>query len=132
MGVHCCGNTDWSIPVDAGANIVNFDAYEYGETIALYPEHMKTLIVERRDALAWGIIPTSHAVGDESVESLVERFERLTDHLSERAGIDKQVILEQAFITPSCGTGSMEVADAERVFELLAETSHALQERYGF
>ncbi|MHC4698797.1 MAG: hypothetical protein ACYTFA_18880, partial [Planctomycetota bacterium] len=47
------GNTDWSIPVDAGANIVNFDAYEYGETIALYPEHMKRLIVERRDALAW-------------------------------------------------------------------------------
>ncbi|MHC4698508.1 MAG: uroporphyrinogen decarboxylase/cobalamine-independent methonine synthase family protein, partial [Planctomycetota bacterium] len=53
VGVHCCGNTDWSIPVDAGANIVNFDAYEYGETIALYPEHMKRLIVERRDALAW-------------------------------------------------------------------------------
>ncbi|MHC4695425.1 MAG: hypothetical protein ACYTFA_01635, partial [Planctomycetota bacterium] len=107
-------------------------AYEYGETIALYPEHMKRLIVERRDALAWGIIPTSHAVGNESVESLVERFERLTDHLSQRAGIDKRVILEQAFITPSSGTGSMEVADAERVFELLAETSHALQERYGF
>ncbi len=131
-GIHCCGNTDWSIPVDAGANIVNFDAYEYGETVALYPEHMRTLLVERRDTLAWGIIPTSVAVRDESPESLVQRFEKLSSHLSERAGIDKQVIAEQAFITPSCGTGSLEVADAERVFGLLGKTARLLQQKYGF
>ena len=131
-GVHCCGNTDWSIPVNCGADIVNFDAYEYGETVAIYPEHMKTQIVERRNALAWGIIPTNAAIRDESVDSLIERFEKVTDHLSRTAGIDKQIIVEQAFVTPSCGTGSMEVADAERVFVLLREVSEALRDRYGF
>ena len=40
--------------------------------------------------------------------------------------------MEQAFITPACGTGSMEGADAERVFALLGETSQALREKYGF
>ena len=29
-GMHCCGNTEWSIPIDAGADIINFDAYDYG------------------------------------------------------------------------------------------------------
>ena len=33
-GVHCCGNTEWSILIDAGVDIVNFDAFDYGETIA--------------------------------------------------------------------------------------------------
>ena len=33
-GVHCCGNTEWSILMDAGVDIMNFDAFDYGETIA--------------------------------------------------------------------------------------------------
>ncbi|HJP36585.1 MAG TPA: hypothetical protein QF901_11410 [Gammaproteobacteria bacterium] len=131
-GIHCCGNTEWSILVDAGAGIVNFDAFDYGESVALYPEHMQTHLVERSNALAWGVVPTNAAIRDESVESLVERFEKVTDHLADKAGIDKQVVVEQAFVTPSCGTGSMAVEDAERVFKLLGETSLALREKYGF
>jgi hypothetical protein len=131
-GIHCCGNTEWSIPVDAGADVVNFDAFEFGETVSLYPEHMKRQIVDEKKTLAWGVIPTSTAIRDQTVDSLVDHFERVTDLLSKKAGIEKQTIAEQAFITPSCGTGSMEIADAERVFQLLGETSAALKEKYGF
>ncbi len=129
-GVHCCGNTDWSLLVDAGVDIVNFDAFQYGETVALYPEHMKRQIIERGSFLAWGIVPTSVAIREESVQSLVARFDKVTDHLAKQAGIDKQTILRQAFITPSCGTGSLSIEDAERVFKLLGETSQALREKY--
>jgi len=129
-GVHCCGNTDWSLLVDAGVDIMNFDAYQYGETVALYPEHMKRQLVERGNALAWGIVPTGVAIRNESAASLVERFEKVTDHLAKQAGIDKQTIVKQAFITPSCGTGSMSIEDAERVFKLLGETSAALREKH--
>ncbi|MFH1418050.1 MAG: hypothetical protein ABII12_07185 [Planctomycetota bacterium] len=131
-GIHCCGNTDWSLPVDAGADIVNFDAFQYGETVALYPGPMKTHLVERKNALAWGIVPTSAAVRGETVDSLVGRFEKEVDRLADRAGIDKQIIVERAVITPACGTGTMEPADAERVFDLLGKTSQALREKYGF
>lgn len=131
-GIHCCGNTEWSIPVDTGADIVNFDAYDYGETVALYPDHMRTHLVENGNVLAWGVVPTSAAIRGESAETMIDLFERLTDNLAQKAGIDKQVIVEQALITPSCGTGSMEVEDAEKVFAVLCETSLRLQEKYGF
>jgi hypothetical protein len=131
-GVHCCGNTEWSILVDAGADIISFDAYEHGETLALYPEHMKRHLVERRNALAWGVVPTSEAVRGETAASLVERFERLVLHMGERTGIEAQIIREGAFITPSCGTGSLDVVDAEKVFELLGDTSQKLREKHGF
>lgn len=131
-GIHCCGNTEWSILVDAGVDVLNFDAHEFGETVALYPEHMRTQLLERGNALAWGVVPTNKRIREESVESLVAHLEKVMDNLAEKADIPKQVILEQALITPSCGTGSMDVEDAERVFQLLGETSQAMRQKYGF
>jgi hypothetical protein len=130
-GVHCCGNTEWSLLMDAGVDIVNFDAFEFGETIAMYSDHVKKHL-EAGKALAWGVVPTSKAIREQSVETLMAQYEKVVDHLVERSGIAKQLILEQTIITPSCGTGSMEIADAEKVFELNGKLSAALKEKYGF
>ncbi len=130
-GVHCCGNTEWSILVDAGVDMINFDAFEFGETIAMYPEHIKKHL-EAGGTLAFGVIPTSTAIREQTVESLVAQYEKVVDNLVEKAGVDRQLVLEQTLITPSCGTGSMEVADAEMVFELEGRVAAALREKYGF
>jgi hypothetical protein len=129
-GIHCCGNTEWSILVDAGVDMLNFDAFGYGETIAMYPDHIKTLI-NRGGMLAWGIVPTSKEIQNQTVETLIARFEKLLDNLVAKTGLNKQQILEQSVITPSCGTGSMDVTDAERVFALLGQTSKALKAKYN-
>jgi hypothetical protein len=126
-GVHCCGNTEWPILMDAGADIVNFDAFDYGETIALYPEAVKRHL-EAGKALAWGIVPTNSAkIRASTPESLVAKFTALVDHLARTAGISKELILRQALITPSCGTGSLPVEDAERVFMVLRAVSAELR-----
>jgi hypothetical protein len=130
-GVHCCGNTEWSILVDAGADIVNFDAFDYGETIALYPDAVRRHLEAGR-ALAWGVVPTNSAkLTLQTAERLVATFDRLVEHLAKTAKLDKALIVRQALITPSCGTGSLPVPDAERVFALLRETSQALRARLG-
>jgi hypothetical protein len=129
-GVHCCGNTEWSILIDAGVDIVNLDAFGFGETIAMYPQAVETHL-KRGGAIAWGVVPTSPAIRQHTPETLVAHFEKMADHLAAK-GIDRQLILEQAMITPSCGTGSMEIGDAERVFELLPLVSQALRAKYRF
>jgi hypothetical protein len=130
-GVHCCGNTEWSILIDAGVDIVNFDAFSYGETIAMYDKAVREHL-GRGGMLAWGVVPTSTAIRDQTADSLVAKFESLVDNLVAKTGVDRRMVLEQALITPSCGTGSMQVADAERVFMLLAQTSQALKVKYKF
>ena len=99
-GIHCCGNTEWSILVDAGVDIVNFDAFEYGETIAMYADSIKRHL-EKGGALAWGVVPTSEKIREQSVESLEIKLEEVMDNLASR-GIDKNLIVDQAMITPSC------------------------------
>ncbi len=129
-GVHCCGNTDWSILVDAGADILNFDAFGYGETIAIYGGAVKRHL-ERGGHLAWGLVPTSVSIREQNAESLAQRFDGLLSHLSSHAGIERDQIIRQSIITPSCGTGTMEAADAERVFAILRELSASLPKSHG-
>ncbi|MEI8173638.1 MAG: hypothetical protein WCH07_09175 [Deltaproteobacteria bacterium] len=128
-GMHCCGNTEWSIPIDAGVDIINFDAFQYGETIAMYAEAVKAYLV-RGGALAWGIVPTSTAIREQTVESLADRLEGMMDHLTSK-GIEKWLIAEQAMLTPSCGTGSLTPGDAEMVYDKLASLSTRMKEKYG-
>jgi hypothetical protein len=130
-GIHCCGNTEWSILIDAGVDIVNFDAFEYADTIAMYGEAVKRHLY-RGGILAWGVVPTSVAIREQTVETLLSKFEQGVDNLVAKAGVTKQQVLEQAMITPSCGTGSMDVADAEKVFSLVGQVSKALRAKYGW
>lgn len=129
-GIHCCGNTEWSILVDAEVDIINFDAFEYGETISMYGAHIKKHLA-RGGALAWGVVPTSTAIREATAASLEAQLEKVMDKLAAQ-GIDKKAIVEQSLITPSCGTGSMEVADAEKVFLMVAELSKRMKAKYGF
>jgi hypothetical protein len=129
-GVHCCGNTDWSLLVDAGVDLINFDAFGYGETIALYPAAVKKHL-ERGGMLAWGLVPTSAAVREQDAVSLTSLYDRLAGHLAQKSGIDRTMIHAGSVITPSCGTGTMEVADAEKVFDTLRALPDALRGRFG-
>jgi len=126
-GIHCCGNTEWPVLMDAGVDIVNFDAFGFGESIALYPQQVKNHL-ENGKYLAWGIVPTSDKIVNHSVESLSALFDENVNRLASK-GIDKALIYKQAIITPSCGTGSMRQQNAERVFDLLGKLSAELKKK---
>jgi hypothetical protein len=128
-GVHCCGNTDWSLLVDAEVDIINFDAFGFGETIAMYQDAIKTHL-DRGGLLAWGIVPTSAAIHDQSVATLAERLEVVVSNLASK-GIVKDLIVAHSILTPSCGTGSMDIADAEKVFATLADLSAKMRQKYA-
>jgi len=129
-GIHCCGNTEWSILIDAGVDIVNFDAFEYGDTIAIYADSVKKHL-QKGGTLAWGVVPTSEKIREQTAQSLETQLEKVMDNLASK-GIDKNLITEQAIITPSCGTGSLAVEDAEKVFSLMAELTKRMKSKYNF
>jgi len=40
-GVHCCGNTDWSLLLETSVDILSFDAYSYASNLFLYESQLK-------------------------------------------------------------------------------------------
>lgn len=126
-GSHCCGNTEWTILVDAGVDIISFDAYQYGETIGYYPKQIKSLL-EKGGVLAWGIVPSTGAIADETPASLVEKLKQRIGMLADK-GIDSDILWERCLLTPSCGTGSLPQASAEKVLSTLSEVSRILRSK---
>lgn len=117
-GVHCCGNTDWSLLTETGIDIINFDAYAYSDTLSLYPKDIAQFL-RRGGILAWGIIPTSEAVLEETEESL---FNRLSEEIRklEKKSIPRDLLLSNSLITPSCGMGTLSEKLTEEILKKLA------------
>jgi len=128
-GVHCCGNTDWSLLLATSTDILSLDAYAYTESLALYPDQVGAFL-ERGGIIAWGIVPASDQSLEETVDSLVERFHEALGLFTAK-GLHMDDLLASALITPSCGCGSLAVDTAERVLELTGKVSTALRERYA-
>ena len=118
-GVHVCGNCDWGMLARSGVRIINFDAYRYGSTIALYPDQIRQFL-EGGGNIAWGIVPTDDAVREETAESLVRRLDSYIQALEAKA-VPRELVRQRSMLTPSCGTGTMTPDDARSVFRLLGE-----------
>lgn len=127
-GVHCCGNTDWSVLLSTAVDILNLDAYSYAGALALYPDEVSSFL-ERGGMIAWGIVPASDQAMEETVDSLVDRFHEVLDLFTAK-GLHRDDLLASSLIMPSCGCGSLAVEVAERVFALTGQVARALQERY--
>jgi methionine synthase II (cobalamin-independent) len=120
IGVHCCGNMDWGLLARTYLDIIAFDAYYYGEKVALYPEEISAFL-DRGGYLAWGIVPTNdpETLQKETVESLKDALENLI-LLFIKKGIPEENIHSRMIFTPSCGMGSLPEESAKTVLELLS------------
>jgi methionine synthase II (cobalamin-independent) len=123
-GSHCCGNTDWSILFQAGLDVVSFDAFNYMESLALYPEE-PTAFLERGGILAWGLVPNTEEVYRVDADGLARRFEEGVSLLRGR-GVPEDLLRERSMVTPSCGLEGVEEEAAERAYALTAELARFL------
>ncbi len=117
--IHCCGKSDWSLALSSGIDVFNYDSYFFWDTLSIYPEEVKAFI-DNKGYIAWGIIPTTEVINEVNLQGLHEQLERGLTSL-ENIGIPKDKLRQQVLITPSCGTGSLNIENALKVFSLLKE-----------
>jgi methionine synthase II (cobalamin-independent) len=128
-GVHCCGNTDWSVLLSTKVDILSLDAYNYAQSLSLYPAEIKKLL-DRKGAIAWGIVPNDEpSLAKETVASLKDRLEEAMAPFT-RKGVPFKDLIAQGLLTPSCTLASLSIDAAAQALELLAELSAMLRKRY--
>ncbi|WP_075363901.1 methionine synthase [Desulfosporosinus metallidurans] len=127
-GIHVCASTDWGMLLESRIDILNFDAFEYFTTLSLYPENIQNFL-HREGVLAWGIVPTSEKVWAYDSDQLTKKLNGQIDTLVGK-GIDRNALLAQMMITPSCGVGSLTTDIANKVYGLTKELSIKYQQMF--
>jgi len=129
-GLHCCGNTNWSVLLDTTIDILSFDAYNYASSLSTHSGKVKSFL-ERGSSIAWGIVPNDEeALAKESLPSLRDRLEEAMAPFT-RDGVKFKQIIAQGLITPSCGLEILSPEVAKQALELTAKLSHDLRSRYA-
>lgn len=125
VGTHCCGNMDWGLLASTDLDIIAFDAYFYGDKVALYAEQIEAFL-QRDGVLAYGLVPTLEpdALAQCSTEDLQRKLNGLIDLFIEK-GLAEDRLREQMLLTPSCGMGTLSAEESQRVLGLLSEVAHA-------
>ncbi|MGD9142789.1 MAG: methionine synthase [Dehalococcoidia bacterium] len=129
-GLHCCGNTDWSVLLKTKVDILNFDTYNYAESLTLYPDEVRAF-VSRGGCVAWGIVPNNtESVNKETVASLKDRLEEAMAPFT-RNGLRFNELLTHSLLTPSCSLASLSEEACEKTLELLTELSAEMRRCYS-
>jgi hypothetical protein len=125
FGVHCCGNTDWSVLLETPIDILSFDSYEFFDNLKLYDKPLKKFLA-RGGYLAWGLVPTSPTAPAETEESLWSKFSAQVKELAQ-IGLEKPNLLGQSLLTPACGLGYLAPDKAEEALANLKALSRRAQ-----
>jgi len=130
-GIHCCGNTDWSVLLRTTTDVISFDTYGFAESLSLYPAEVKAFL-DRNGTIAWGIVPNEpEALARETVASLKDRLEEAMAPFT-RNGIPFRQLVRQGLLTPSCTLTSLDTEEAAgRALEMLTDLSARIRQQYG-
>jgi hypothetical protein len=122
-GIHCCGDADWRIPLQAGPQVLSLPATaEIGLTLGPLAS-----FVERGGWLAWGAVPTdgprSGTVG-RLWRTVASRWCELV-----QAGCDPVRLRHHTLLTPECGLALHTVGQAGLIFDLAHQLAERLQDQ---
>lgn len=116
-GVHVCANTDWTLLLESGFDLLSFDCYNFGSSLLLWKDHVKAFL-GKGGFIAWGIVPTEPLlIGSFETRELVELLLGYVRESSSLFGFSPV----QFLITPSCGLGTLDINAAELVYQTLVE-----------
>lgn len=125
VGIHCCGNTDWQKIIPLGIDIINYDAYNYTDSLLVYPQLLKEHI-ERGGYIAWGIVPSGEAIREISAMDLLLKFQDILKRLTQK-GINEEDLIRASLITPSCGMGTASEEMSLKVLKVMRELQGLLR-----
>ncbi|MEW6444169.1 MAG: methionine synthase [bacterium] len=127
VGSHCCGNTDWSLLIEAGVEIINFDAFLYRESLGLYADSVARFL-GGGGLLAWGMVPSESRYQGHAAEELLALLEQGIRALAAK-GVPEALLRRNLVITTSCGLGTLKEPEAEAAMETLKRLSELVRER---
>lgn len=115
-GIHCCGRTDWKRVLALDIDILSFDAFSFFDFFKIYRDEIAEFL-DRNGYIAWGFVPTTDDLNAFRDEEIIEKSLIKIDEISKTLPL----IRKNSLLTPSCGMGSLDISNSERICRVLKE-----------
>ena len=121
VAVQCFEKCDWTIPINAGADILSFDAYNNPNNLCIIPEQIVEFL-DRGGKINWGIIPTKSDAMlkvltiDEIASRLFSTMQGLV-----LAGVPAAKVFNSALVSTQGNTDKLQIIFAEKALILATQ-----------
>ena len=129
VGIQCFDKCDWTVPINAGADLISFDAYNNPNNINIIPEQI-TEFIQRGGMINWAIVP---AISENHIKSLT------VDYLAKRlsttmeglflAGVPMDLIYKSAMVSTNGNLDKLPVMFAEKALLITTQLASRIAVR---
>lgn len=121
VGVQCMDKCDWKIPINAGVDIISFDAYNNPNNLCIIPEKV-TEFIARGGKINWAIVPvmTESIVKSLNIEIVSHRLLATMEGLI-LAGVPANYVYSSALVSIQGDVDKLPLIFAEKAIILATQ-----------
>lgn len=118
VGIQCFEKCDWQLPINAGVDLISFDAYNNPNNLCIIPEQILEFI-SKGGKINWGIVPTINEsiVKGLNIELLSKRLFSTLEGLV-LAGVPAPFVYNSAFVSIQGDVSHLPIIFAEKAIIL--------------
>ena len=123
VGIQCFEKCDWQIPIEAGADIISFDAYNNPNNLNIIAEKINDFLVGG-GRINWGIVPvmTEALVKSLTVDQVYDRFAKTVENLV-IAGVSERLAYNRAMVSINGNVNKLPLIFVEKALLLSVQLS---------
>ena len=123
VGIQCFEKCDWQIPIEAGADIISFDAYNNPNNLNIIAEKINDFLAGG-GRINWGIVPvmTEALVKSLTVDQVYDRFAKTVENLV-IAGVSERLAYNRAMVSINGNVNKLPLIFAEKALMLSVQLS---------
>lgn len=118
VAIQSLGKCDWQIAIDAGADIISFDAYNNPNNLSIIPDKI-TEFLEKGGMINWGIVPvmTETIIKSSNIHTIEKRLFATFDGLI-LSGVPQDLVYNSALVSIQGDIDKLPILFAEKALML--------------
>ena len=121
VGIQCFEKCDWQIPIEAGADIISFDAYNNPNNLTIIADKVNNYLAGG-GRINWGVVPvmTEALVKSLTIDQVYDRFANTIENLV-IAGVSERLAYNRAMVSINGNVDKLPLIFAEKALMLSAQ-----------
>lgn len=123
VGIQCFEKCDWKMPIEAGIDIISFDAYNNPNNLSIIADNVNDFLVGG-GRINWAIVPVANEtlVKSLNIDNLYDRFVKTIDNLVD-AGTSECLTYNRSMVSINGNLGKLPLIFAEKALMLAVQLS---------